>query len=349
MLLRLVIVFFVLQLCVWSEISNITRGEQKVIDFLGGKPPKVLWIWPKKSVHNKAKAAEREDTVEKGNTTKFEHTSHPSLWVYSPPKGIKRNGAAVVFCPGGGYNGMSIRPPSTIVKWMNHLGISVAILKCNAPGSKNDPKKIFPLRDAQRAMSVLRSKAFEFSIDPNKIGIAGSFLGGHLAFNTTLNHENRAYKAVDHVDQVSCRPDFTFLFCPAYLSKNKMRVNEDLNYKLLDSKKTPPIFISIASNDSFINENYTTMVKIKTSKVPCEFHVSQTGDHGGMFEKYPMMEFVRPGIRFLHRHGIVDAKSIKRSDAWLNLRKEERIFKTLTKIGDSQSLVFHLHICRTKF
>jgi len=77
-----------------------------------------------------------------------------------------------------------------------------------------------PLQDAQRAVSVVRSRAGEWGLDPRRIGIIGFSAGGHLAIATATSFERRTYEPIDDVDKVSCRPDFAVPVYSGYLKAN---------------------------------------------------------------------------------------------------------------------------------
>src|SRR5436309_1927481 len=75
----------------------------------------------------------------------------------------------------------------------------------------------WPVQDAQRAVSLVRSKAREWGIDPGRIGMVGCSAGGHLAVATATEFEKRSYPPLDAIDAVSCRPDFAIAVYPGYL------------------------------------------------------------------------------------------------------------------------------------
>ena len=91
--------------------------------------------------------------------------------------------------------------------------------------------------DAQRAISLVRSKAKEWNLDPKRIGMLGFSAGGHLTAWTSTNFDKRSYEPVDDVDKVSCRPDFTILIYPAYLVTKDM---DGLKPDIRVTKDTPP-------------------------------------------------------------------------------------------------------------
>jgi acetyl esterase/lipase len=74
------------------------------------------------------------------------------------------------------------------------------------------------LQDAQRAVGLVRERANEWGIDPKQIGILGFSAGGHLAALASNQYATRSYPTIDSADLVSCRPDFTVLIYPAYLT-----------------------------------------------------------------------------------------------------------------------------------
>ena len=74
-----------------------------------------------------------------------------------------------------------------------------------------------PLQDAQRAIRTVRSRAKEWGVDPDRIGILGFSAGGHLA-SSAATHFNESFgEPKDEIDRVSCRPDFAVLVYPGDL------------------------------------------------------------------------------------------------------------------------------------
>ena len=86
-----------------------------------------------------------------------------------------------------------------------------------APGEIRTEPPLGPQLDAQRAVSLVRSRAAEWGIDPKRIGIVGFSAGGHLALATATGFNKRKYEPIDAVDQVSCRPDFAIGCYSGYL------------------------------------------------------------------------------------------------------------------------------------
>src|ERR687887_242224 len=139
------------------------------------------------------------------------NVTKPTLTVYRPVKD-QDTGAAMLICPGGGYWNLAWDlEGEEVAAWLNSLGMTGIVLKYRVPRRPGQPVPLpppGPLLDAQRALSLVRSKAGEWGIDPNRIGMVGFSAGGHLALAVATGFETRAYEPIDAIDQVSCRPDF---------------------------------------------------------------------------------------------------------------------------------------------
>src|SRR5436190_17589904 len=166
---------------------------------------------------------ERRTVVSKGLVAgrpwvAVDNVSQPTLTVYSP-KGTN-TGIAVVVFPGGGYNVLAIDlEGSEICDWLNSKGITGVLLKYRAPTAKVGRYHESPLalQDAQRTLSLVRSRAAEWHIDPRKIGVIGFSAGGHLVAAISTHFDKRSYPAVDAADKASCRPDFAIACYPGHL------------------------------------------------------------------------------------------------------------------------------------
>jgi acetyl esterase/lipase len=301
-----------------------TVGEAAFIEHIG-RDCTVIPLWPEGS----AQAANRAGVVEavtagRDGWANICPVARPSMTVVVPPAGVKNSGVAVLCCPGGAYRLLSTGNVVQLTRWLNAMGATAVLLKYRL--SRNP---YLPLKDAQRAMGLLRSRAAEFGIDPAKIIIAGSSAGGHLAFNLTANHAKRVYEAVDEHDRASCRPDATILFYPAYLTKmGTFTPTPVLDSDKLAAAKLPPVFITGTRPDRHIVGSLAALHELRRAKVPVELHVYPTGGHGGMFNKYPLMAFARPCARFLVDKGLFTEEMRAAGDAWL----DEQVPKTKAKL-----------------
>jgi acetyl esterase/lipase len=134
------------------------------------------------------------------------------------------------------------------------------------------------LLDAQRAVSLVRSRSAEWAIDPARIGMVGFSAGGHLALAAATSFEKRMYEPIDAVDKVSCRPDFAVLCCSGYL---KAKDKDEVAPGIVIPSNTPPIFLAHSSDDSISNAEHSVIMylALKRAKVPAELHVYATGEH----------------------------------------------------------------------
>ena len=149
---------------------------------------------------------------------RISEVTNPAVIVY-PAASEHNNGAGVVVCPGGGYNILAIDLEGyEIASWLNTLGYSAFVLQYRVPRKQEGA-----LQDVQRAIRVIRSKAEEWNLDPDKLGVLGFSAGGSLAARAETRYNDRTYKSVDMADSLSCRPAFGVLIYPAYLDQGPGR------------------------------------------------------------------------------------------------------------------------------
>jgi acetyl esterase/lipase len=204
------------------------------------------------------------------------NVGNPTITVYKPAKD-KDTGAAVVVFPGGGYYILALDLEGTeVCDWLTSTGVTCVLLKYRVPETGPYPKKEAALQDAQRAVSIVRSRAKEWNIDPNRIGVLGFSAGGHLAASLSNNYEKRIYDLIDTADKVSCKPDFVVLIYPGYLAENG-----SVTPAMTITANTPPTIIVQAEDDSVPVENSLVYyLALKKAKVPAEMHLYPTGGHG---------------------------------------------------------------------
>lgn len=190
----------------------------------------------------------------------------------------KANGTCVVICPGGGHRILAWDLEGTeVAEWLNSLGVSVALLKYRVPARTESPKHTAAVQDAQRALSLIRSRADELKIKPDRLGILGFSAGGEAAALATLLPK-RLYERVDAVDDVNWKPNFAVLIYPAYLVKQDGSAL--LDYVKVD-EKSPPMFLAHAYNDPVRPESSVLLwLELKKHNVPAELHVYSQGGHG---------------------------------------------------------------------
>lgn len=216
------------------------------------------------------------------------NVSQPTLTIYRPPKELD-TGASLLICPGGGLTYLAWDSEGEeVAAWATSIGVTGIILKYRVPRRPDQMEAKFqgqwyvrPLQDAQRAMSLIRSKAPEWGLDPKRVGMIGFSAGAALTAWTATNFTQRAYPASDAVDQVSCRPDFAVLLYAgggAGPGKDKTTYVPDANVPI--TKACPPMFFAAASDDGDKAEIAASLyLALKHAGVPGELHLYAVGGH----------------------------------------------------------------------
>ncbi len=135
----------------------------------------------------------------------------PTLTIYMPPSTAGPM-TAVIVAPGGGYRALSMNKEGRIpANYFNSLGIAAFVLKYRLGPKYHHP---IELGDIQRAIRTVRSRAAEWHIAPDRIGIMGFSAGGHLSATASTHFDRGNASAADPIDRVSSRPDFAILGYP---------------------------------------------------------------------------------------------------------------------------------------
>lgn len=251
----------------------------------GDAKPLTVAVWPGQAPGEKGEIGPEKVTQGKPGearpVTRITNVARPTLTIFRPAK-AKDTGAAVVIAPGGGYNILAWDlEGEEVARWLNSVGVTGIVLKYRVPrrpGTANGVPPPQALMDAQRALSLVRSRAAEWGLDPKRIGMLGFSAGGHLTAWAATNFDRRAYDSLDAVDRVSCRPDFAILIYPAYLVEKDLK---ELTPLIRVTKETPPAFFAHASDDRVRAENSVGMyLALRRAGVPAELHIYALGGHG---------------------------------------------------------------------
>ncbi len=256
-----------------------------------------------------------------------EPADNPGIYIY-PAK--KPNGAAVVICPGGGYQNLAMDHEGVqVADWLNGHGVTAVVLQYRLAPKYNHP---IPLTDAQRALRYVRANAEKLHVDVKRVGILGFSAGGHLASTAGTHYDLGSKDASDPVDRESCRPDFMVLMYPVITltgpfahngSRNNL-LGKNPDAKLVDSlcndkqvtKDTPPTFLVHTTADSGVPPENSVLfyMALTKNKVPAEMHIYEKGRHGlGLALKdgerdLPFASWPDRCIAWMKGRGILDEK-----------------------------------------
>jgi len=212
-----------------------------------------------------------KDIPEQAKDYWVKNINNPSLAVYLPPEG-KANGSAVIVCPGGGhrllvYNAEGVEP----AKFLTDLGVTVFVLKYRLARDTNSPYKIENAKeDGERAMRLVRARAKDWNIDPNRIGMMGFSAGGEVVDMVAFDKDKTYMVKNDFIDSHSATPNFLIQIYPGpgYIPDE---IPAD----------APPIFLLAANDDMCCSPSVVKLLELyRKAKVPVEAHILERGDHG---------------------------------------------------------------------
>lgn len=219
----------------------------------------------------------------------------PTITPYLPAAD-KASGTSIIVCPGGGYGGLAPHEGEGYAKWLADNGVSAFVLKYRL-GSKGYRHPVM-LGDVSRAIRLVRSRAAEWKLDPQRVGVMGSSAGGHLASTAVTHFDAGKADAADSVDRQSSRPDFGVL-CYAVISmedgvthggSKANLLGKDPDPKLVEllsnekqvTKNTPPCFVWSTQEDKAVpvTNSLRFVAALQQNGVVYDFHVYQKGPHG---------------------------------------------------------------------
>ena len=227
----------------------------------------------------------------------------PSLQWHFPVN--RKTDAIQIIYSGGAYEGSSpdnleVAP---IRRYLNAKGITVVTLtyRYKLPSGRPTglPKHLAAWQDLQRSIRVVRNKAAQYGLDPNKIGIMGFSAGGHLTLMGSTSSQRQAYPPIDALDQIPCNPQWGIAFYPAY------SLTDDDGYKggnahggNLDTDELVPEFSFDPATPSmlFIHgdaDNFASMASVKAWEklramgIPAECHTYVLNAHCLQWKTYP--------------------------------------------------------------
>jgi acetyl esterase/lipase len=257
---------------------------------------KVLKVWPNGAPNHNG----MDEPEEKFEGVRVRNVSEAEMYVYLPEK-ERNTGAAVVICPGGGYWIEAMDHEGyQMAEWLQERGIAGIVLKYRLPYGHHE----IPSGDARQALRIVRNNATEWGIHPEKIGIAGSSAGGHLASTVGTRFDYGSPESNDPLEKISCHPDFMLLLYPVitfreefgHMGSRKNLIGEGNNWQLVEqysnelhvTPETPPTFLVLADDDKSVvpRNSVEFYLALKENNVPAEIHIFSEGGHGfGMNKK----------------------------------------------------------------
>jgi acetyl esterase/lipase len=280
-------------------------------------PPDVIRVWPDRPPGETADIGEERDTSGPDSPTvagrpviRLGNVSKPTLTIYRPDE--KNNtGTAVIICPGGGHHILAWDLEGTeVAEWLVQHGVTAIVLKYRVPFRDKERRWLAAVQDAQRAVSLVRSRADEWRITSQRIGILGFSAGGETAALTSLLAQ-RQYEPLDDIDQVSSRPDFAVLVYPGALVEAD---NARLRQYVQATDQSPPMFFAHAFDDRVRVENSVLLfLELKKAGVPADLHVYATGGHGFGLRPTdePCSQWPQHCLQWLRRQKLLESATTK--------------------------------------
>ncbi len=252
-------------LLVAAAAATVHAAEPIVWDLWPGKPPGEIAELP----------AEYDSTGPDGRVvagrrvTRLTNVTRPTLAIYRPERGTD-TGAAVIIAPGGGHNILAYDLEGTeVAEWLISIGVTGIVLKYRVPARHEDRRWLVSVQDGQRAVSLVRGRASELGIDPQRIGIIGFSAGGSPVRYTALV-KDRLYQSVDAFDEIAFRPDIAAAIYSGGVPEGA-EIGPDC----------PPFFMVITHDDRDRSLAAAELyIALKKAGVPAELHIFESGGHG---------------------------------------------------------------------
>jgi acetyl esterase/lipase len=275
-MLQILLVMFIAEFSLCMSLQAVELPPELP---LWEKPP--LGYAIRNDVKEKVRSYKARPGAPSGLNRVFSSVSSPTYSIHRPRK---PNGVGMVICPGGGFRDVWIdREGHDFAIWLKDHNVTSLVLKYRT--RVNDGNDWTPpwqeyqravQADGRQAIRILRKRASELGLQPDKIGICGFSAGGHLALNCSLNTDPKPAKT-----EVSSMPNFAGLFYPGIpddVSEIMARLTDPKN----NAPDICPIFMINARVDRLTPAEkcvdfYSMLLK---AGVKAELHVFSMGSHG---------------------------------------------------------------------
>lgn len=264
------------------------------------QPSETIDLWPKGAPGLPAKAL--TETVDERSSDELVTDravygiTRPRMAVFRPDQ---PNGAAVLLTPGGGYKWVVVdKEGYEMARWLSARGFTAFVLFYRLPGEGWTSGPDTPLIDAQRAMRLIRHRARDFAIDPERVAAMGFSAGGHVCASLSTRFATQVYAPVDAADRLSAKP---FCAAPIYpvVSMDPAIAHAGSRDLLLGAHPTPaleaayspertvpadapPHWLLHAEDDDAVPVENTVRLRaaLKARGIPVEAHFFEHGGHG---------------------------------------------------------------------
>jgi acetyl esterase/lipase len=264
------------------------------------EPDETIDLWP--SGAPGAPDRPLVETVEERSTDA--EVSDRAVWGISRPRMVVfrprlPNGSAVLAMPGGGYRWVVVdKEGYEIARWLSGRGFTVFVLFYRLPGEGWKAGPDVALADAQRAIRLIRSRARDYGILPERVAAMGFSAGGHVCADLATRFAFKTYDPVDPADRLSARPDIAAPIYPvqsmtsplAHAGSRELLIGKDASPALEAAhspalnvgRDTPPCFLVHAEDDPTVPVENSLLFRaaLKQAGVPVETHLFTHGGHG---------------------------------------------------------------------
>jgi acetyl esterase/lipase len=238
---------------------------------LADEPPVVV-LWPDGAPGSEGRSEPEKVRVTEAGDHVVSSVHRPSLTVYLPDASAA-TGAAIVVMPGGGHRELwTDHEGHRVAAWCAAHGIAAFVLKyrlAREEGSRYTVEE-HALADARRALRVVRHRASEWRVDPDRLGVMGFSAGGELAALAALRSDAGRPDAADPIERESSRPAFQVLVYPGRSAS------------IVPTPQSPPAFLLCGYDDrQDISEGLANVyLRFKQAGVSAELHVYAGVGHG---------------------------------------------------------------------
>jgi acetyl esterase/lipase len=274
------------------------------------------------SIPNAIDASDEESVRDPNDRFPFLlNISRPTITAYPLPLGTAPTAAVLIF-PGGSYAGVSIvKEGHDVARAFNAMGVAAFVVKYRMPNPKYmSDRTLGPLQDAQQAMRVVRSRAIEWNIDPQRVGIVGFSAGGHLAATAAMFFDQPVVSA----PTLNLRPDFLVLLYPVVSMSDELthrlsrtnflgespsaELKQRYSMELNVHPRAPTTFLMHAADDKSVKVENTLRLfeALQAKQIPTEMHIYPHGGHGfGLNNATTQDQWIEHCRHWLASQGIV--------------------------------------------